>query len=129
MTAANAFDAIRLRAEDDPDNIALKFLVPGEVEAPPHDVSYRQFMADCYRTANMLHDHGLGPSDVVSFLLPLCEEAYCTIVGGEAAGIVNAVNPMLEDWQIIKILQAANTKILVAAGPEMVPEIWDKVEA
>ncbi len=129
LTAANAFDAIRLRAEDDPDNIALKFLVPGEVEAPPHDVSYRQFMADCYRTANMLHDHGLGPSDVVSFLLPLCEEAYCTIVGGEAAGIVNAVNPMLEDWQIIKILQAANTKILVAAGPEMVPEIWDKVEA
>ena len=129
LTADNAFDAIRQRAEADPDNIALKFLVPGEVEAPPRDVSYGQFMAGCYRTANMLHDHDLGPGDVVSFLLPLCEEAYCTIVGGEAAGIVNAVNPMLEDWQIIKILQAANTKILIAAGPEMAPEIWAKVAA
>jgi fatty-acyl-CoA synthase len=76
LTASNAFDAILQRAEADPDNIALKFLVPGEVAAPPRDISYGQFMAGCYRTANMLHDHGLGPGDVVSFLLPLCEEAY-----------------------------------------------------
>ena len=128
IPAGNTFDAIRLRAAEDPDNIALKFLVPGEVEAPPRNVSFGDFMAGCYRAANMFHDHGLRPGDVVSFLLPLCEEAYCTIVGGEAAGIVNAVNPMLEDWQIVKILKAANTKILVAAGPELNAEIWDKVE-
>lgn len=128
LTAANAFDAIRQRAEADPDNIALKFLAPGDVEAPAHEVSFGQLMAGSYQTANMFHDHGLRPGEVVSFLLPLCEEAYCTILGGEAAGIVNAVNPMLEDWQIVKILQAANSKILVAAGPEMSPEIWAKVE-
>ncbi|MDA1101332.1 MAG: acyl-CoA synthetase [Proteobacteria bacterium] len=127
LTATNAFDAIRLRADEDPDNIALKFLVPGDLEAPAREVSFGRFMAACYQTANMFHDHGLRPGAVVSFLLPLCEEAYCTIVGGEAAGIVNAVNPMLEDWQIVKILQAANCKILVAAGPEMSPEIWAKV--
>ncbi len=129
MPASNPFDAIRLRAESDPDNIALKFLVPGDVEAPPRDITFGEFMAASYQTANMLYDHGLRPSDVVSFLLPLCEEAYCTIVGGEAAGIVNAVNPMLEDWQIVKILKAANTKILVAAGPELNGEIWAKVDA
>ncbi|HJM94369.1 MAG: acyl-CoA synthetase [Alphaproteobacteria bacterium] len=129
LTATNAFDAIRQRAEQDPDNIALKFLVPGDVEAPPWDIRYGHFIAGCYQTANMLHDHGLRPGEVVSFLLPLCEEAYCTIVGGEAAGIVNAVNPMLEDWQIVKILKAANTKILIAAGPELSAEIWDKVAA
>lgn len=129
IPAGNAFDAIRLRAEKDPRNIALKFLVPGEVAAPAREVSFGAFMAGCYRAANMFHDHGLRPGDVVSFLLPLCEEAYCTIVGGEAAGIVNAVNPMLEDWQIVKILKAANTKILVVAGPELAPEIWDKVAA
>ncbi len=129
LTATNAFDAIRQRAEQDPDNIALKFLVPGDVEAPPRDISFGEFMAGCYQTANMFHDHGLRPGEVVSFLLPLCEEAYCTIVGGEAAGIVNAVNPMLEDWQIVKILKAANTKVLVVAGPELSAEIWDKVAA
>ncbi len=128
IPAGNTFDAIRLRAEQDPENIALKFLVPGEVEAPAREVSFGDFMAGCYRAANMFHDHGLRPGDVVSFLLPLCEKAYCTIVGGEAAGIVNAVNPMLEDWQLVKILKAANTKILVVAGPELAPEIWDKVD-
>jgi fatty-acyl-CoA synthase len=129
LTATNAFDAIRQRAEAEPENIALKFLVPGEVEAPAREVSFGRFMAGCYQTANMFHDHGLRPGEVVSFLLPLCEEAYGIIVGGEAAGIVNAVNPMLEDWQIVKILQAANCKILVTAGPEMSADICAKVES
>lgn len=127
IPAANAFEAIRLAAERHPDNIALKLLAPGDVTRAT-EISYRQFMARSFQAANMFHALGLSPGGVVSFLLPLCAEAYCTIVGGEAAGIVNAVNPLLEDWQIAKILKAADTRILVVAGPQMSPEIWAKVE-
>lgn len=129
MPAKNAFDAVRQAAEAYPDNVALKLLSPGDVEALAREIRYREFLGRCYQTANMLHDLGMGPGDTVSFLLPLCPEAYYTIVGGEATGIVNAVNPLLEDWQIAKILKAADTKVLVAAGHDVSPEIWSKVEA
>ncbi|MDP6564455.1 MAG: acyl-CoA synthetase [Alphaproteobacteria bacterium] len=129
LPAANAFEAVRQSAERHPENIALKFLVPGDIDAPAAEISYGRFIAACYRTANMFHDLGLRPGEVVSFLLPLCPQAYYTIIGGEAAGIVNAVNPLLEDWQIAKILKAANTKILVVPSPALSTEIWDKVAA
>ncbi len=129
VPAPNAFEAICRSAAAYPDNIALKLLTPGDVEAPAREVSYRAFLARSYQTANMLHDLGLRPGEVVSFLLPICPQAYYTIVGGEAAGIVNAVNPLLEEWQIVRILRAADTKILVALGPEPDAEIWQKVQA
>ena len=129
VPAPNAFAAICRSAAAQPDNIALKLLVPGDIEAPAREVTYREFIARSYQTANMLHDLGLRPGEVVSFLLPICPQAYYTIVGGEAAGIVNAVNPMLEEWQIARILQAANTKILIALGPVPGAEIWQKVQA
>jgi len=128
IPASNAVDAIRAAAARHPDNIALKLLTSGD-PANASELSYRAFAARSLQTANMLHALGLRPGSVVSFLLPLCAEAYCLIVGGEAAGIVNAVNPLLEDWQIAKILKAADSRILVAAGPGLSPEIWAKVEA
>lgn len=129
VPAKNTFDAICLSATKNPDNVAFKFLKPSEIDGPPLELSYSEFVRKCYQTANMLHDLGLESNDVVSFLLPLCPQAYLTIVGGTAAGIVNAVNPLLEDWQIAKILSAANTKILVAPSPALSYEIWRKVES
>ena len=129
LAATNAFEAVRQAAEAHPDNVALKLLVPGDPDALPREITYRSFLASSYHTANMLTALGLEPDAVVSFLLPLRPEAYYTILGGEAAGIVNAVNPLLEDWQIEKILVAAGTRILVAPGPAVSEEIWSKVAA
>lgn len=129
LPAGNAFDAVRLAAERHPDNIALKLLPPGNPTGDAREISFRDFMAGCYRMANALHDQGLRPGETVSFLLPLCAEAYYIVVGGEAAGIVNAVNPLLEAWQIASILKAANTKILVTVSPALSEEIWNKVVA
>ena len=42
---------------------------------------------------------------------------------------VNAVNPLLEPWQIARILKAANTKVLVTVSPAVSEEIWSKVAA
>lgn len=129
LTADNAFDAVRLTAERYPDNIALKLLPPGNPTGDAREISFRDYMAGCYRMANALHAHGLRPGETVSFLLPLCAEAYYLVVGGEAAGIVNAVNPLLEPWQIASILKAANTKILITVSPALSAEIWNKIAA
>ena len=86
LPADNAFDAVRLAAERHPDNIALKLLPPGDPMGDAREISFRDFMAGCFRMANALHTLGLRPGETVSFLLPLCAEAYYIVVGGEAAG-------------------------------------------
>ena len=59
-------------------------------------MSYRDFVARVTQAANMFHALGVGPNDVVSFLLPLVPDAFVTLFGAEAAGIANPVNPLLE---------------------------------
>jgi len=128
LPAPNAFEAVRLAAQRYPDTIALKLLQSGDPLSTPIEISYREFLARSTQTANLFHDLGLRPGAAVSFLLPLCAEAYYTIMGGDAAGIVNAVNPMLEDWQIARILEAADSRILVTSAPDHNEEIWRKVQ-
>ncbi len=131
MQAADVYAAFCRGADIDPDKPAMQVLPAGEPMGEPVTISYRELKERVHQTANMLHSLGLGSTDVVSFLLPMCPEAYYTILGGEAAGIVNAVNPLLEPWQIAEILKAAGTKILVAPSPidPVGREIWDKVAA
>ena len=69
------------------------------------------------QAANLFHALGVGPGDVVSFLLPLVPQAFSALFGAEAAGIANPVNPLLGAGQIAEILRAARTKVLVALGP------------
>ncbi len=60
--------------------------------------------------------------------MPLVPDAFVTLFAAEAAGIANPVNPLLEPHQIAEILEAANTKILVALGPMPGTDIWQKIE-
>ncbi|GAA0684443.1 acyl-CoA synthetase [Marinobacterium maritimum] len=61
-------------------------------------------------------------------LLPNLPQNHFTLWGGEAAGIINPINPMLEPDHIAGILNAANTKLLVALAPFPGTDTWDKVE-
>ncbi|MDT0561897.1 hypothetical protein RMR41_11165, partial [Pseudomonas aeruginosa] len=47
-----------------------------------------------------LHRLGLESHQAVSFLLPNLPQTHYVIWGGEAAGIVNAINPLLKDARI-----------------------------
>ena len=95
IAAANTYEALRLGAARNPDAPALQFLPNAEPTDTPIVMSYRDFMARTTQAANMFHALGVGPSDVVSFLLPLLPEAFITLFGAEAAGIANPVNPLL----------------------------------
>ena len=70
---------------------------------------------------------GVGPQDVVSFMLPLIPQSFFTLFGAEAAGVCNPINPLLEPAQIVEILRAAGTKVLIALGPTPGTDIWEKV--
>ena len=127
IAAQSTYEALQLGAAHDPAAPALQFLHKGEPDEEPMTVSHGQFLARVTQTANLLTRLGVGPGDVVSFLLPLLPQSFYTLFGAEAVGIANPVNPLLEAGQIAEILRAANTRVLVALGPSPESDIWDKV--
>ena len=128
IAAQSTYEALRLGAARDPDAAALLFLPQADAEETPLTISYRQFFGRVTQAANLFGELGVGPDDVVSFLLPLLPQSFFTLFGAEAAGIANPVNPLLEADQLAEILRAADTKVLVALGPLPGSDIWAKVE-
>ena len=128
IAAASTYDAIRIGAAHDPGAPALQFLPNASHEDTPIVIGHAQFVARVTQAANMFHSLGVGPDDVVSFLLPLLPQSFFTLFGAEAAGVANPVNPLLEPHQIAEILEAAGTKVLVALGPTAGSDIWEKVQ-
>jgi fatty-acyl-CoA synthase len=128
IAAQSTYEALQIGAAHDPLAPALHFLQRCEPDETPLTISHAQFIAKVTQTANLLSDLGVGPRDVVSFMLPLLPQSFYTLFGAEAAGIANPVNPLLEPHQIAEILRAAGTKVLVALGPTQGTDIWEKVE-
>lgn len=127
IAAQSTYEALQLGAACDPSAPAIQFLRNADADETPLTVSFAQFMARVTQAANMFADLGVGPNDVVSFLLPLLPQSFFTLFGAEAVGIANPVNPLLEPHQLVDIFRAAGTKILVALGPTPGTEIWEKV--
>lgn len=129
LQATNTYDAILRGAAIDPERVAIYQLSEGTADEEPLAVTYRELVQRIHQAANLFHQFGIGPRDVVAFLLPLLPQSYYVLWGGEAAGIVCSVNPMLEPAQILEILRAANAKVLVTLGPQPGSDIWEKVDA
>lgn len=126
LAVHTTYDALRVGAAVNPDAPAIQFLAHADPADTPVVVTHRQFIARVTQTANLFHELGVGPGDVVSFLLPLIPQALFTLYGGEATGVANPVNPLLEPSQLVEILRAARTKVLVTLGPTPGTDIWEK---
>ena len=125
---ASTYEAIARSADRSPDAVALAFLPNGDSAAAATEVTYRELLSKVTQAANAFHALGIGPTDVVSYILPNLLETHYTIWGGQAAGIVNAVNPLLEPDHIAHILNAVESKVLVALGPTLGADLWRKVD-
>jgi fatty-acyl-CoA synthase len=128
IAVRSTYEALQRGAARDPGAPAIQFLAQANAQQDPLVLSHAQFIAGVTQAANMFADLGVGPGDVVSFLLPLLPQSFTGLFGAQAAGIANPVNPLLSPLQIGEILRAANTKVLVALGPLPGSDIWDKVQ-
>jgi fatty-acyl-CoA synthase len=128
IAARSTYEALRLGASANPDAPAIRFLPNADPEEAPIVFGHAQFFARVTQAANAFHALGVGKDDVVSFLLPLLPQALYTLWGAEAAGVANPVNPLLEPYQLVEIMKAADTKVLVVLGPMPGSDIWEKVQ-
>ncbi|WP_285961786.1 acyl-CoA synthetase [Pseudomonas tohonis] len=125
--AASTYEALRRCSREFPDDPALSFFLDAADFRRTHDWNYAELFADITRAANVFHDLGIGPDDVVAFILPNLPETHFTIWGGEAAGIVMAVNPLLEAAQMGELLRAANARLVVTLAPTPGTDLWPKL--
>lgn len=121
----STYAAIALAAKASPESFAIRYIENGETWRAARDsgetilsrdITYAQLLSSINRTANLFRSLGVRDTDVVSILMPNVPEAYFALWGGEAAGIVNPINYLLDATEIGEIIQSAGSKVLVIMG-------------
>lgn len=125
--ASSTYEALRQAAKCTPRAPALSFFADAADFRRTCEWNYSQLFADITRAANAFHDLGIKPGEVLAFILPNLPETHFTIWGGEAAGIVMAINPLLEAKQMAGLLNAAKATVVVTLAPTPGSDLWPKL--
>lgn len=123
----STYAALKAQAEKTPDRPALTFFLDATRFEHAHVWDYRQLFANITRAGNAFTHLGLKHDEVIAFILPNLPETHFTIWGGEAAGIVMPINPLLEAAQIGELLRAARARIVVTLAPTPGIDLWPKL--
>jgi fatty-acyl-CoA synthase len=126
LTVRSTYEIFRNAGAAFGGKTALTFLRTGNPADAPIRWSYADLLAGIHQTANMLHALGVGPGDAVAVLLPGCLEYHLVLWGGEAAGIVQPLNPLLTDEKLVALMTAGRAKVLIAYGSDSESGMWSK---
>ncbi len=97
---------------------ALTFLHTGQPGGPSTTWTYRELLQKIHQTANALRQLGVQSNDAVAILLPGGLDYHLALWGGEAAGIVQPLNPLLSEEKLLSLLRASGAKVLIAHGAD-----------
>ncbi|KVO97482.1 acyl-CoA synthetase [Burkholderia ubonensis] len=123
----STYEMICAGAAIDPSAPALSFFMTADAHRDAERWTYRELVRDITRTANMFTRLGVSSHSVIAYVLPNLPETHFVIWGGQAAGIVCAINPLLEGEAIGNLLKAAGASILVTLAPFPGTDLWQKV--
>ncbi|MCP2321263.1 fatty-acyl-CoA synthase [Nocardia amikacinitolerans] len=123
---ATIYDLLERSARRHGEKPALHLLPGGNRWDEPETWSYTELLRRTTRAANLYAALGLEPGGVVGLMLPNTGTTYAALLGAQAIGIANPVNPMLATEHIIEILRLTEARILVAPAPALDPASWDK---
>ena len=123
----STYEALAATASRTPDARALSFFLTADTYQRAFTWRYDELLADITRAANAFHALGVDAEHPVAFVLPNLPETHFTIWGGEAAGVVFAINPLLEARHIAELLRAARVRVLVTLAPAPGIDLWTKL--
>ncbi len=126
LTLGSTYEIFQSSAAAFGDKTALTFLRTANAHDEPVRWSYAELLAGIHQTANLLHRLGVLPGDAIGVLLPGCLDYHLALWGGEAAGIVQPLNPLLSDEKLVSLLNAGKAKVLFAWGSDDDAGIWSK---
>ncbi|TCO62232.1 acyl-CoA synthetase [Actinocrispum wychmicini] len=108
-----------------PSRPAVTLLPSAARWAEPVTWTFAELLTRVHRIGNALSTLGVGRLDAVALLSPNTGEVLAATLAAEAVGVAAPVNPGLAASQIRSLLQASGAKVLIAAGPELDPDLWD----
>lgn len=92
---------------------AITFQLFSDPDAKAETLTWTELREQTIQTANLLRSLGVGENDKVAYLLPNATETVLTYIGGQIAGVVSPINPLLEPDHIAGILRETGAKVLV----------------
>lgn len=134
LDVPSTYALIRDVARAWPQRTALSFLADDALHHPAAACagrerwSYAELLQGMHRTANLLHAHGVGPTDAVAVLLPGCMDYHLALWGGGAAAIVQPLNPLLDGAHLAAMLRASGAVALIAYGADADAGYWHKAQ-
>jgi fatty-acyl-CoA synthase len=92
---------------------AITYQLLSDPASKAETLTWAQLLGRVTQAANLFRSVGIGPGDVVAYVLPNSLETAVTLLAGSVAGIVNPINPLLEPDQISAILRETKAKAVV----------------
>jgi acyl-CoA synthetase (AMP-forming)/AMP-acid ligase II len=111
-----------------PDRVAVSVLADAARWKNPSQRTFRQLLANVHQVANLLHSIGVGRGDAVALLSPNCDELITATLAAQLAGVAAPVNPGLSPDHISQLMNKSGARVLIAAGPELDTEVWQKAQ-
>jgi acyl-CoA synthetase (AMP-forming)/AMP-acid ligase II len=106
---------------------AISFQILSGPGTKAETLTWEALRARVTQAANLFRRLGVGPTDVVAYVLPNCNETAIALLGGATAGIVNPINPLLDPEQIAAILRETKAKVVVTLKPFPKTDLPQKV--
>ena len=107
---------------------ATSFSLLSDPNAKCETLTWNELRDKTGQAANMFRALGVGENDVVAYLMPNATETILTYLGGQVAGIVNPINPLLDAEQIAAILRETSAKVLVTLKAFPKTEVAQKAD-
>ena len=108
-----------------PDHPATTVLPEAARWREPVRRTFAELLADVHRYANLLRDLGVRRGDAVALLSPNCADLVPATLAAQLAGIAAPLNGGLSRDHLGELLRRSGARVLITAGPELAPEIWD----
>ena len=96
-----------------PNHNAISYQIFSDPKSKAETLTWSALRDRTTQCANLFRSMGIGPTDVVAYVLPNATETVVALLGGAVAGIVNPINPLLDAEQIGAILRETNAKVVV----------------
>ncbi|MFI9158251.1 acyl-CoA synthetase [Kitasatospora aureofaciens] len=123
----STYDLLVRAAGTWPDRTALTVLPEAARWREPVRLTFAGLLERVHRYANLLHRLGVRRGDAVALMAPNCAELVPATLAAQLAGIAAPLNGALAPAQVGELLRRSGARVLVAAGPELAPEVWAKV--
>jgi fatty-acyl-CoA synthase len=107
-----------------PDAVATQWIPDPSDHTRCLDWTYAELAGTVSRIANALTVLGVRRQDAVTLSSVNTSMLYAATLAAEAVGIAAPVNPALSGERIAELIRRTGSRVLVAAGPELDPQLW-----